>query len=70
MNKNEWYKVEIKDTDGSIVNGYISALLTTFREFRFKEMNDRIIKLSNFMEQERKKRKRISFYKYIYSKSE
>lgn len=66
VNKNEWYKVEIKDTDGSIVNGYISALLTTFREFRFKEMNDRIIKLSNFMEQERKKgRELVSINTYI-----
>ncbi|MGL4946435.1 MAG: L,D-transpeptidase family protein [Cetobacterium sp.] len=49
---NEWYKVELKDKNGNKVYGYISAMLVTLRKFRFDEMNNRVHKLSQFLQTE------------------
>ncbi|MGL4425187.1 MAG: L,D-transpeptidase family protein [Cetobacterium sp.] len=58
-NGNEWYKVELKDKNGNKVNGYISALLVTLRRFRFEEMNNRVHKLSQFLNTELERGKEL-----------
>ncbi|MBC2851451.1 SH3 domain-containing protein [Cetobacterium sp. 8H] len=56
---NEWYKVELKDSKGTRVEGYISALLVNLRRFRFEEMNNRVKKLENFLTSEAAKGKEL-----------
>lgn len=58
-NKNEWYKVELKDKNGNRVEGYISAMLVTLRRFKFEEMNNRVHKLSQFLQSEAAKGKEL-----------
>lgn len=57
---NEWYKVEVIDIKGNVEEGYISALLVSFRTFRFEEMTSRIEKLSNFIKTETEKGKELA----------
>ena len=56
---NEWYKVELKDKNGNRVEGYISAMLVTLRRFKFEEMNNRVHKLSQFLQSEAAKGKEL-----------
>ncbi|MGL5570740.1 L,D-transpeptidase family protein [Cetobacterium sp.] len=56
---NEWYKVELKDKNGNRVQGYISAMLVTLRRFKFEEMNNRLHKLSQFLQSESAKGKEL-----------
>lgn len=58
-NGNEWYKVELKDKNGNRVEGYISAMLVTLRRFKFEEMNNRVHKLSQFLQSEAAKGKEL-----------
>ncbi|MGL5368027.1 MAG: SH3 domain-containing protein, partial [Cetobacterium somerae] len=58
-NKNEWYKVELKDKNGNRVEGYISAMLVTLRRFKFEEMNNKVHKLSQFLQSEAAKGKEL-----------
>jgi len=58
-NKNEWYKVELKDKNGNRVEGYISAMLVTLRRFKFEEMNSKVHKLSQFLQSEAAKGKEL-----------
>lgn len=58
-NGNEWYKVELKDRNGNKVQGYISAMLVTLRQFKFEEMNSRVHKLSEFLQSEVEKGKEL-----------
>lgn len=58
-NGNEWYKVELKDKNGNKVEGYISAMLVTLRRFKFEEMNNRVHKLSQFLQSEAAKGKEL-----------
>lgn len=58
-NGNEWYKVELKDRNEKKVQGYISAMLVTFRKFKFEEMNNRVHKLSEFLQSEADKGKEL-----------
>lgn len=58
-NGNEWYKVELKDKNEKKVQGYISAMLVTFRKFKFEEMNNRVHKLSEFLQSEAAKGKEL-----------
>ena len=56
---NEWYKVELKDRNGNKVQGYISAMLVTLRRFRFEEMNNKVHKLTQFLQSESAKGKEL-----------
>lgn len=58
-NGNEWYKVELTNTDDIKKLGYISSLLVTFRSFRFEEMDARIKILSNFLKSEFENNKKL-----------
>ena len=58
-NGNEWYKVELKDRNGNKVQGYISAMLVTLRRFRFEEMNNKVHKLTQFLQSESAKGKEL-----------
>ena len=58
-NKNEWYKVELKDKNENRVEGYISAMLVTLRRFKFEEMNSKVHKLSQFLQSEAAKGKEL-----------
>lgn len=58
-NGNEWYKIELKDKNEKKVQGYISAMLVTFRKFKFEEMNNRVHKLSEFLQSEAAKGKEL-----------
>lgn len=58
-NGNEWYKVELKDKNGNRIEGYVSAMLVTLRRFKFEEMNNRVHKLTQFLQSEAAKGKEL-----------
>lgn len=57
---NNWYKVELEDTDGNKEEGYISSHLAELRVFRFEEMSRRINKLQNFLKEKSSEGKRLA----------
>lgn len=57
---NNWYKVELEDTDGNKEEGYISSHLAELRVFRFEEMTRRINKLQNFLQEKSSEGKKLA----------
>lgn len=57
---NNWYKVELEDTDGNKEVGYISSHLAELRVFRFEEMTRRINKLQNFLQEKSAEGKKLA----------
>lgn len=57
---NNWYKVELEDTDGNKEIGYISSHLAELRVFRFEEMTRRINKLQNFLQEKSAEGKKLA----------
>lgn len=49
---NNWYKIELVDTNGNKEEAYVSEHLAEFRGFRFEEMERRIEKLQSFLKSE------------------